>query len=109
MLERIWNLIDDFLYDIRPLLSKDPREWESLTIELPHIDSPCKCEVKDTDFYIEEWFNSREKKVKFTVYKNLPHSTLGRKFCCGSFDTLKEAKEVLHKERKYKKPIIHYC
>ncbi len=109
MFERILNLIDDFLYDFRTLLSNDHREWESFTVEWP----PCQCEekneVKDTDFYIEEWFDSEEKKVKFTVYKNLSGPSSGMKFCCGSFDTFNEAKDVLNNLRKYKKPIIHHC
>ena len=115
MFEKIWYLIDDFLYDVRTLLSNDRRKWEHLTFELTDIaiDPPCKCEekneVKDTDFYIEEWFDSKERKVKFSVYKNLSGAALGKKFCCGSFDTFSEAKEVLVTLRKYKKPIIYYC
>lgn len=109
-IQNIWYWFEDFLYDIKTLMSNDHDKFESLTFEMD--DMPCKCEKQpeslDTDFYIEEWFDSKEKKVKFTVYKNLFNSTvLRRKHCCGSFDNLTEAKAHLNNERKYKTPIIH--
>lgn len=116
MFKNISNSIGDFLEDIRFLLTNDWDKWENLKYEMEYSDLPCKCEekneVKDTDFYIEEWFDSKERKVKFTVYMNsyFPSSTtINCKHFCGSFDTFSEAKEILFILRKYKKPIIHYC
>jgi hypothetical protein len=110
-IQNIWYWFEDFLYDIKTLLTNDTNKWENLTYEMNDIDKHCKCEKQtellDTDFYIEEWFDSKEKKVKFTVYKNLLNAALGSKYCCGSFYNLTEAKEHLNNERKYKTPIIH--
>lgn len=102
-IKNIWYWFEDFLEGIKTLMSND-NNWEIVTFEM----APCKCEkqpeILDTDFFIEEWFDSKERKVKFSVMKN---TFIGDKFNCGSFDTLTEAKEHLNLLRKYKTPIIH--
>lgn len=105
-MKNIWHWFEDFLYGIKTLMSNDYDKFESLTFEMDNM--PCKCEKQpeslDTDFYIEEWFHSEERKVTFSVIKI---TRFKDKFNCGSFDTLTEAKEHLNNLRKYKTPIIH--
>lgn len=116
MIRKIFNSICDFFDDVKNLFTND--EYVSLekynySYSLPKDEF--KSEVVNADFYIEEWFDHREQKVKFTVYKkNIFRITYDpttgdyRNFNCGTFDTLDEAREVLKQLKKYKKPIIHY-
>ena len=116
MIEKIFNSICDFFDDVKILFTNDeyvPLEKYNYAYSLPKDE--LKSEVANADFYIEEWFDIRKQKVKFTVYKKIIFPTTYdpitgdyRNFNCGSFDTLDEAREVLKQLKKYKKPIIHY-
>jgi hypothetical protein len=113
MIKKMLNSILDFFDDVKTLFTND--EYVSLG-QYNYSYSPPKDEFKseviNDNFYIEEKFDIKELKVKFTVCKKcyFYDSITGeyKTFKYASFDTLNEAKEVLGQLKKYKKPIIHY-
>ena len=114
MFETIRYSVRQFLDDVKVLMANDhPPPWESVWPDYMKKDTEphCKCEdkVKDRDYYIEEWFDKSDRKVKYSVYKILRSSTSpGKRYPYGSYDNLNEATRILRLARKYEKPIIHY-
>lgn len=112
MIGKIYNSICDLLYEVKCLFTHEDEGWnvyvplEKYNYGYSSPKDEFKDKVSNGDFYIEESYDLKELKVKFTVYKKM--HTYDSTYSCGSFDTLNDAREVLKQLKKYKTPIIHY-